>query len=163
MKLDEKRVKKILKLRGCNAAEIAEGTACPEQTIQKALQGGATGSYNCTMIAAFLKVRLDWLLGKECFMRLDDKTLEAAHRNLLAEIDRCQRKLAPVFKAYLLSRSKGTLEQACEQNQRLDKLLSLECTVRGKLDRRRRRARYLEKKRGKEEKHGISHRTEKCD
>lgn len=161
MKLNAKRVQKILALRGCNAADIAHGTELQNRTIEKALQGGATGSYNCSMIAVFLKVRLDWLLGKECFMWMDDKTLETAYRHIMAEIDRRQTKLARIYKAYLLSRSKEALEQACAQNQELEALLNLEYGVRGKLDRRRSRTKSKEQKRAAEEKHGISHRTKK--
>lgn len=51
----------------------------------------------------------------------------------------------------------------CAQNQELEALPKLEYGIRGKLDRRRSRAKGKEKKRAAEEKHGISHRTEKRD
>lgn len=125
MKLDQKRVKTILKKRGMNPEQIAWEIDCGQNKVWQALQGEAASSYLCHMIAAVLNVRLDWLCGQQHRMRMDYATLSRAHTLIMLEIDARQTALAGLFERHL--RGEGEeMRQILAFQEKAERLLRLE-------------------------------------
>jgi len=125
MKLDQRRVKTILKKWGMNPKQIAWEVDCGQSKVWQALQGEAASSYLCHMIAAVLNVRLDWLCGQQHRMRMDYATLSRAHALIMLEIDARQTALAGLFKRHL--RGEGEeMRQILAFQEKAERLLRLE-------------------------------------
>lgn len=125
MRLDQKRVKTILKKWGMNPKRIAWEVDCGQSKVWQALQGEAASSYLCHMIAAVLNVRLDWLCGQQHRMRMDYAMLSRAHALIMLEIDVRQTALAGLFKRHL--RGEGEeMRQILAFQEKAERLLRLE-------------------------------------
>ncbi len=150
MKLDQKRVKTILKKRGMSPEQIAWEIDCEQNKVWQALQGEAASSYLCHMIAAVLNVRLDWLCGQQHRMRMDYATLSQAHALIMLEIDARQTALAGLFKQHLQGREEK-MPQILALHEKAERLLGLEEKIRHRKSVKEKRILAQKRKRAREQ------------